>query len=38
LKVFRARSELTSTFPAHDGHDFTYREVKRDASADYDAG
>lgn len=38
LKVFRARSELTSTFPEHEGNDLTYREVKEDAPTDYDAG
>ncbi len=38
LKVFRARSELSSALPEHDGNDLTYREVKRDAAADYDAG
>ena len=38
LKVFRARSELSSTLPDHNGHDFTYREVKKDASAEHDAG
>lgn len=38
LKVFRARTELSSSLPEHDGHDFTYREVKRDASTDHSAG
>jgi hypothetical protein len=38
LKIFRARSELSSALPEHDGNDFTYREVKNDAAADYDSG
>jgi hypothetical protein len=38
LKVFHARRELSSALPGHDGNDFTYREVKRDAAADYDSG
>lgn len=38
LKVFHARSELSSTLPGHEGNDLTYREVNRDAAPDYDAG
>jgi hypothetical protein len=37
LKIFRARAELSANLPEHEGHDFTYREVK-DAAADHDTG
>ena len=38
LKVFRARRELISGLPGHEGDDRTYREVMEHASADYDTG
>ena len=38
LKIFHARGELSSALPDHEGNDLTYREVKKDAAADYDAG
>lgn len=38
LKIFRARSELSLEMPEHDGNDLTYREVTKDAAADYDSG
>jgi hypothetical protein len=41
LKIFRARREMSSELPGHDGNDLTYkeaREEKRDATADYDSG
>ena len=38
LKIFRARSELSSGLVEHEGNDFAYREVSRDAAADYDSG
>ena len=38
LKIFRARSEMSTALPDHDGNDLTYREVKKDAAADYDTG
>jgi len=38
LKVFRARKEMMSEMPAHDGDDRTYREVTRHAATDHDAG
>lgn len=36
LKTFRARKELATEFPEHDGDDKTYREVTH--HADYDSG
>src|SRR5207237_9672656 len=38
LKIFRARSELSSGLVEHEGNDFAYREVRKDAAADYDSG
>ena len=38
LKIFRARSELSLELPEHEGNDLTYREVRKDAAADCDAG
>jgi hypothetical protein len=38
LKIFRARSELSLELPEHEGNDLTYREVKKDAAADYGSG
>lgn len=38
LKVFRARRELSSGLPLHDGDDRTYREVTKHAGADFDTG
>lgn len=37
LKIFRARSELSLELPEHEGNDLTYKEVKKDAAADYDS-
>jgi len=37
LKIFRARSELSSGLVERSGNDFAYREVKKDAAADYDS-
>jgi hypothetical protein len=38
LKIFRARSELSLGLVEHEGNDFAYREVRKDAAADYDSG
>ena len=38
LKVFRARKELVTDIPDHDGDDRTYMEVREHAAADYDSG
>jgi hypothetical protein len=38
LKLFRARSELSSGLVEHEGNDLAYREVRKDAAADYDSG
>ena len=38
LKIFRARSELSSGLVEHEGNDFAYKEVRKDAAADYDSG
>lgn len=38
LKIFSARAELSLELPDHEGNDLTYREVKKDAAADHDAG
>jgi hypothetical protein len=38
LKIFRARAELSLELPEHEGNDLTYKEVKKDAAADYDSG
>jgi hypothetical protein len=38
LKVFRARKELATDIPEHDGDDKRYKEVTEHAATDYDAG
>lgn len=38
LKVFRARRQLVSELPLHEGDDRTYREVTKHAGADFDTG
>ena len=38
LKAFRARRELTSDIPVHEGDDRTYKEVTGHAARDNDAG
>ena len=38
LKCFRARKELASGLPEHEGDDRTYREVTGHASTDHDSG
>ena len=38
LKVFRARKELATELPEHEGDDRTYTEVKEPAAADNDPG
>jgi hypothetical protein len=38
LKIFRARKELATDFPEHEGDDRTYTEVNQHAAADNDPG